>query len=168
MSDRQIMYRHLMRLMSKSGLLADSKGQMSTLSRADCMEKQDLSDPQKESKFILLARSTCYPCWKLPALHKACLHPPFFFFFFIPTYSPLHLSVTFRGVGRTAQGHVSEGNGGRTPVLRAPGPSTWPVASLVALPTLPVLCCNWGEEVKTKGGNVMVNGSLQPGAWGQV
>lgn len=74
------MYRHLMRLMSKSALLADSKGQMSTLSRADCMEKQDLSDPQKESKFILLARSTCYPCWKLPALHKACLHPPSFFF----------------------------------------------------------------------------------------
>lgn len=73
------MYRHLMRFMSKSGLLADSKGQMSTLSRADCMEKQDLSDPQKESKFILLARSTCYPCWKLPALHKACLHPLFFF-----------------------------------------------------------------------------------------
>lgn len=43
------MYRHLMRFTSKSGVRADSKGQMSTLSRADCTEKQDLSDPWNQN-----------------------------------------------------------------------------------------------------------------------
>lgn len=56
------------------------------------MEKQDLSDPQKESKFTLLTRSTCIPYWKLPALHPVrfaslCCLVVFFFsfcFFLLP------------------------------------------------------------------------------------
>lgn len=46
------------------------------------MEKQDLSDPQKESKFTLLIRSTCHPCWKLPALHPIKFESFFFCLFF--------------------------------------------------------------------------------------
>lgn len=53
------------------------------------MEKQDLSDPQKESKFTLLTRSTCNPYWKLAALHPVrfaslCCLGFFFLLLFLP------------------------------------------------------------------------------------
>lgn len=111
------MYRHLMRFTSKSGVRADSKGQMSTLSRADCTEKQDLSDPRHQNS----------PSWpEVPVIlagsfqhcrRQVCI-PYFFSSSLFSLLFPLHLSVTFGGVGRD----VSEAHGGRTPVLRAPGP----------------------------------------------
>lgn len=122
MSNRQIMYRHLlMRFTSKSGVCADSKGLMSTLSRGDCTEKQDLSDPRNQNSSswpevpVILAGSFQH------CRRQVCI-PLFFFFKLFPLPFPLHLSVAFRGVGRDAQGRVSEANGGRTPVLRAPSP----------------------------------------------
>lgn len=150
------MYRRvLMSFALKSGACADCEGQTGALSGADV----------RKSRICLilrinihpLARSACNPGWKLPALHKAGLHP---FFAFFPLPFPLHLSVTLRGVGRDTQPVSAK----RTEVPRAP--SVWPVASPAALPTLPTLCCNCGGEVKikTKGGNGAVNGSLQPAA----
>lgn len=77
---------------------------MSALRRADCMEKQDLSDPQKESKFTLLIRSTCHPCWKLPALHPIRFESFFFVCFSPPFISSSSPFCWLRVVGWTAAG----------------------------------------------------------------
>lgn len=125
------------------------------------MEKQDLSDPQKESKFTLLTRSTCNPYWKLPALHPVrfaslCCLVVFFFsfcFFLLPIL-------------------LAESGWQDCTRLSHPSPtSTEPKArgSSSCAAHVPGMCCIWGGGgVKTEGGNGVVNGSLQPGAQGWV
>ncbi|XP_032566008.1 palmitoyltransferase ZDHHC18 isoform X4 [Chiroxiphia lanceolata] len=68
---------------------ADSKGQMSALSGANCMEKQDLSDPRNQNS----------PFWpEVPVIlagsfqhckRQVCI--PFFFFWLFPLSSPLEV-----------------------------------------------------------------------------
>lgn len=81
-----------MRFTFKSGVCTGSKDQMSALSGADCMEKQDLSDPQNQNSPFWPEVPVILVIWKLLALQKVCLHP--FWFCFFPF--PLHLP--FRGV----------------------------------------------------------------------